>query len=181
MKNQNRLSPLRALLFLILLSIPGFINAQQYMRTNLHVIDGKNLVDLHNIQATNTGNNFYTFSHPDATTTDNYYRIKAVQIAGNVDFTHISKVSGINTAVGVYPNPVANKSFNIKMEDKEVGVYNFFLVSMSGIVYKLKPVNFTIGLSSQKVEVPVNVFSGLYQLIIIKPGNQQQVIRVRIL
>lgn len=181
MKNQNRLSPLRALLFLILFSIPGFINAQQYMRTNLHVIDGKNLVDLHNIQATNTGNNSYTFSHPDATTTDNYYRIKAVQITGNVDFSHISKVYGINTTVAVYPNPVTNRSFNIQMEGKEAGVYSLILVSISGIVYPLKPVNITAGQSSQNVQLPANVFPGLYKLKIIKPGNKQQVISVRIL
>ncbi|RYE13034.1 MAG: T9SS type A sorting domain-containing protein, partial [Sphingobacteriales bacterium] len=71
---------------------------------------------------------------------DNFYRIKAISLDGQVQYSAIVKVGALrNTAavIAVHPNPVLNKQMNIAFENQPKGRYTVELIGVNGqVVYQ---------------------------------------------
>jgi hypothetical protein len=89
-----------------------------------HSADGRNFNEISKIDPQNGGNTSYSFFDPHAGSKDNFYRIKAERLTGSIEYSDISKVSGINTPMGIYPNPIVNRIFKLEIGSKEPGFYH---------------------------------------------------------
>lgn len=72
--------------------------------------DGSNFSYLGTVASNNTDNYTYTFTDPQATVGNNYYRLKTVEQSGKIAYSDVILVvlkAGIK--VNVYPNPVTDK------------------------------------------------------------------------
>lgn len=70
---------------------------------------------------------------------DNFYRIKATGIAGDITYSAIVKVSPLKStaSISVYPNPVVNGQLGIQFTGQAEGNYTIQLVNAKGqLVYK---------------------------------------------
>lgn len=120
--------------------------------------------------ATNGGSASYLQNDGSPLAADNFYRIKAISLNGQVQYSSIVKVAGekITAAVvSVYPNPVENKQMNISFVNQAKGKYNVELVSMSGqVTYKT---TLTVNSSNfvETVYLNKNMASGRYQLRVV--------------
>ncbi len=84
--------------------------------------------------AYNNGSNAaYQFINAAPFTENNYYRIKAVDINGSIQYSAIAQLhaDAKQSSIGVYPNPVANKCINIQFTNS-VGNYTLTLISADG-------------------------------------------------
>ncbi|MFT3680593.1 MAG: T9SS type A sorting domain-containing protein [Ferruginibacter sp.] len=82
--------------------------------------DGRNFSDLSTIIPENNGKDIHTYSFNDESTLpgNNYYRIKAVEITGNITYTETVLIKKQNDfSVSVYPNPVVN-NFKVSLPKK---------------------------------------------------------------
>ena len=109
----------------------------------------------------------------------NYYRIKGINIDGTSKYTAIVKVLVPLTPVAfsVYPNPVKNRSINLKFINQPVGMFEVKLTNINGAaVYKTK-----IFVSSNNMVLQLNIASvhnGLYALAVTNAANASKVEKV---
>ncbi|RYD54082.1 MAG: T9SS type A sorting domain-containing protein [Sphingobacteriales bacterium] len=111
---------------------------------------------------------------------DNFYRIKAVGVSGDISYSSIVKVvnAGIEPGIAVYPNPVRNNTINLQLSRQPFGRYALELVNVSGqVVYKG-----SIEVNNEQVSKVVSpdqtLKPGSYELIIRSEIGEQQVTRV---
>jgi hypothetical protein len=121
----------------------------------------------------NTGSKIYELRDMNAGTSELYYRIKELSSGGQVQYSSIAKVSSINLngTISIYPNPVVDKTINIRFRNLAAGQYPVKLFSTQGqVVYTAV---FTIKNENQDHQVKkMNLAPGIYTLDIISPdGN----------
>jgi hypothetical protein len=118
--------------------------------------------------AGNSGSASYTQLHEQASAADHFYRIKATSISGQVQYSAIVKVAGIQKAslpvISVYPNPVVDKNMQVQFLNQPAGTYQLQLLSYSGaVVYQSNvEVNSTHTVNMQRL--PRGIAPGQYQL-----------------
>lgn len=107
---------------------------------------------------------------------DQFYRIKMISLTGLAEYSSIVKVN-MKKALNagdfiIYPNPVEQKTVNILFPSGSLGKYNISLISNTGAVQKIPSVEVIQGQRLQKLVLPANTNSGVYQLKIIDSNNQ---------
>lgn len=120
--------------------------------------------------ATNGGSASYLQNDKNPLAADNFYRIKATSLNGQVQYSSVVKVAGekITAAVvSVYPNPVENKQMNISFVNQAKGRYNVELVSMSGQVTYKTTVTVNSSNFVETVYLDKNMAAGRYQLRVV--------------
>ena len=104
---------------------------------------------------------------------DNFYRVKALGLSGDVQYSSILKVNGggIYQDVLIYPNPIADNKFNIMFTATRSGKYMMNLYNSVGSRISLMPITASEGQNSQTIELPATIPPGVYRLKIISPDN----------
>ncbi len=127
----------------------------------------------------------YIAVQQDASAADNFYRIKATSIGGQVQYSAIVKVSAImNTSkqsISVYPNPVADKNMHVQFTNKAAGRYDAILLNQAGVtVYQNSTM---VGSNNQvkSMQLQKGTAAGNYQLVITAPGGEKTVSQVLVL
>ena len=96
-------------------------------------IDGENfkMLDIRNSFAENNGINIYQYSHLQPTLGLNYYRLKIVDIDGQVECSSIQNLTIKRNDLVVYPNP---SSGSITIKGSKVDIENIEILSIRGQV-----------------------------------------------
>ena len=119
--------------------------------------------------ANNNGNPYYSFVHTAPADGNNWYRIKANAINGEVQYSDVAKIADkeiVSPAkISVYPNPVTDGKIYVNFVNETFGNYELIITNMAGQtvyseVLQLENNNLqkTIGLR--------NVAAGNYQLTV---------------
>ena len=135
--------------------------------------NGSNFTPVHNRTATGNNSSSVTYDHIDLTpySTDNFYRIKATSIGGQVQYSNIVKLSGskVTPLISVYPNPVVDGKMQLNFASQPSGRYGIQLVNTAGqVVYKS---SIQVGAANQTTTVSLGVAKGSYHLLITNPGG----------
>ncbi|MEO7049523.1 MAG: hypothetical protein ABI091_29745, partial [Ferruginibacter sp.] len=131
--------------------------------------DGLNFKTLATVNALNTsGRHSYSYVDNTATKEISYYRIKAIAKYGNPTFTSIAKIGAlsttIETAVNVFPNPVTNKTVQLRWDNATTGVWTTSLVYPDGRMQLLKPQTISCSQAESSIALPFNLPAGVYSL-----------------
>ncbi len=127
-------------------------------------LDGANFNAVGAITAKNKSANSYTFT--DATISEgvNYYRIKAVDNTGKINYSSIVKVTNVMSAsksINIYPNPVINKTLNVELSNQSAGIYSVKVISAGGQVLASKQINHLGGNSVNSIDLSAATAKGL--------------------
>jgi hypothetical protein len=139
---------------------------------------------LYRAAAANTGSaRSYSSADADYFKGDNFYRIKAVGLAGDVQYSSILKINGGGQTqeILVYPNPVSDKKVNILITAVNSGKYQLNLYNSAGSRIVLPSMQVTAGQNSQTIELPVTLATGIYRLKITSPENVSVVKTINVL
>ena len=119
----------------------------------------------------------YNWLDENAVTGVNYYRIKAIELSGNVKYTDIVKVvlGKAGTGITVSPNPVRGNLVNIQFNNQQAGRYNIRLMNNAGQEVYKNVLQHTGGNASQSINIPSAIARGIYQLEVIAPDNTKKV------
>lgn len=141
--------------------------------------DGRNFVTAGTVAAVanNTTSFNYNLLDGSAPITNLFYKVKSIGMAGEFKYSSIVKV-GIGkqeTAINVSPNPVENSIINLQLKNQSKGRYSVRLLAITGQALYSKVINHSGFNSSQALNLPSTITSGIYQLEVTLPDNSQQV------
>lgn len=146
--------------------------------------DRVNYTAIQNVQPYNTpGTKNYTINDPNFSKGDNFYRIKAVGLAGETQYSVIVKVTTSTSSedILVYPNPVVNKKVNVSIPSQMSGKYIFDLISINGGVQPLGSAVVNSTQTIQVVQLPKTLAPGIYRLRIIMPDGTSAIKTINVL
>lgn len=128
-------------------------------------LDGINFNDLGNTNARG-GNITYNLLDAVPATGNNYYRIKSIDNAGNIKYSHIVKVyiGKGKPSISIYPNPVPDAVINVTFKNMNAGIYTANLYNAIGQLVLSKQINHAEGSSTQLLNLSKKTAKGFYQL-----------------
>jgi len=131
-----------------------------------HSTNATEFTAINTTAAKNSSNSHYSYTDNAAVTGANYYRIKAINKDGSVQYSSIAKVViGDRTeGISIYPNPVVGKTMNLQLSNLAAGNYSLNMINANGQLVMAKPLQHTGGSVTETVELPANIASGIYQL-----------------
>ncbi len=143
-------------------SIATEINTDKYIVEKS--ADAKNFAAIGTVTAISAGNYSYTDLTPN--TDINYYRIKALDKSGSVQY---SSVVAVNTSVkassiNVYPNPVLNNQFNVQLSNLNKGNYTISVYNTIGQLVYSKSLSYGGQSTSLSIQLPTSVAKGIYRV-----------------
>ncbi|MEO6669972.1 MAG: T9SS type A sorting domain-containing protein [Ferruginibacter sp.] len=99
---------------------------------------------------------------------DNFYRIKAVSVGGQVQYSAIVKVAAPNeqSALTVYPNPVTGKIINVRFHGQPAGNYSLQLTNTLGQMIYQKNIQLTEINTTKSIAIDTATPAGIYQLLV---------------
>lgn len=152
------------------------INIEKYVVERS--VDGLNFTAIQNINPTNNSDYSYLDEAPLPQT--NFYRIKAVSVGGQKQYSPIVKVTAIteSASINIYPNPVANKTIKLYFNNEEFGKYSLRLVNNLGQAVYLGASEVNSSNFVKSIELNNTVSKGTYQLIIISPNTKSRSIQI---
>lgn len=128
------------------------------------------------IAAVNMNQADYSFNHKVYVTGTIYYRIKAMNNDGSYQYSAIVRVQAKGNNKGsmqVYPNPVQDQIIHLQMNNQATGNYQFRVVSQQGQVIVSKQMQNSSSNSTIDISLPSTTASGIYQLEITSPNQEQ--------
>jgi hypothetical protein len=127
-------------------------------------LDGETFTDLSTIPVTASGSYSWTDQQPFNQVS--YYRIKAIELAGNVKYTRIMKISltGVSSGMKTYPTIVTNHQLNLEMNNLPQGNYMLHMYNATGQVIMNKVLPHAGGTSTQTLLLPANASKGMYKI-----------------
>ncbi len=110
---------------------------------------------------------------------NNYYRIKAVTLTGDVKYT---QVVNVKTAKGrreitAYPNPLIGRTINIQLVNQPAGTYTVELMNNIGQVMYRSQIKHLGGSSAQTLDLDNKPAQGVYQMKI-SNGDTKKTIQI---
>jgi Peptidase family M1 domain/Secretion system C-terminal sorting domain len=108
----------------------------------------------------------YTWFDANPNSGTNFYRIKAIDKAGNIKYSDIAKVIVGKGEPGIvaYPNPMEGNSFKIDLNNMEKGTYLLNLYNYTGQLVYTTTVQHDGNPATKTVELKGEVSKGAYQL-----------------
>jgi hypothetical protein len=137
--------------------------------TKYHIVqrsaNGSNFRDIGAVKSTNTtGTNSYTFTdhHPLGAT--NYYRLKIEHSDGRFTYSNIMsiKLSTLNNAITVHPNPAKNEIF-ILFNSATTDKYRLNITDITGRLVKYTEGFYAIGANSISIDL-IGFAPGVYSI-----------------
>ncbi len=110
----------------------------------------------------------------------NYYRIKSVDIDGQVAYSSVAKVNEQSTEgnISVFPNPVVNGTINLQLNNQLAGKYIVKLFSKTGQLIIHKDFDKPASPITLSFQVGTDLSHGIYNLVITKPDNTNTQIKL---
>ena len=130
----------------------------------------------------NGGRASYLHNDLMALPADNFYRIKANSIGGQVQYSAIVKVSAVKqpNSISVYPNPVVDGNLQLRFIGQAFGNYQVQLSNAAGQVLYKTNVTVSSAVQSQLIPLPGNITGGSYQLRIVAADGGVSVLQVMV-
>ena len=130
-----------------------------------------------NAAALNSGNMAYTQMHTQALSADNFYRIKANSVGGQVQYSATVKVAAINekASISVYPNPVEGRAVQLRFVGQQPGRYQVQMVDAVGQVIYQSSVTVSSAVQTQQLSLPTSTAAGAYQLKVLAADGSSRV------
>jgi hypothetical protein len=99
---------------------------------------------------------------------DNYYRIKANSIGGLIQYSPVVKVSPVKQAasISVYPNPVVDKTMQLRFVNQPKGQYIIHLTNAQGQTVYSFSMQLNNGTVTESIHLRKSVAAGSYQLAV---------------
>lgn len=143
--------------------------------------DGRSFTGILATVATNSRT--YTQQDLSPLAADNFYRVKATSIGGQVQYSAIVKLAPSKAAasINVYPNPVANKTVQLQVNNPVSATWRISLHYPNGSRKALNTLEISAGTSATTIALPGNIAPGIYQLSFTDEANQVQVKTITVL
>jgi len=148
-------------------------------------IDGRSFNTISTVAA--KGNNLienlsYSCLDANAVSGLNYYRIHSIDNDGTGAYSQIVQAiisaGDIVSNVKVYPNPVVNHTINLQISNELAGNYKVSLYNSVGQLLLIKTISYAGNENVQLIDIPDNIGSGIYQLLMTGPANNNTAIRI---
>ncbi|MEO5893729.1 MAG: T9SS type A sorting domain-containing protein [Ferruginibacter sp.] len=99
---------------------------------------------------------------------DNFYRIKSIGKDSKILYSPIVKVkmTSVEPAISVYPNPVTGKLINVQFDNQPAGEYLVRITNVAGQLLVKERLVHTAGSDTKNIALPETIQTGTYQLTI---------------
>jgi len=123
------------------------------------------------------GMGVYNYKDKSPFVSENYYRIKALNLSGKVEYSPIVKVAHLklSASISIYPNPVVGKKLIVQFNNMPVGYYNIKLTNRLGQAIYRGTSNVTSSSYTKTIILANAMPSGNYQLSIYAPDGSKTV------
>ncbi len=114
--------------------------------------------------ANNNGAADYSWFDSDPFTGDNFYRVRATLKSNEVKYSEIVNVNigDVNPGILIYPNPVKDKTFFVKLTNQPKGIYVVKLFNNSGQLVITKKIEHTGGSIIRRIQLNSVLSKGTY-------------------
>ncbi len=131
-------------------------------------VDGIKYSSVGSVAAKNVFAAAYTFTDANVSAGNSYYRIKTISKTGLVTYSTVSAISksGAGAGFGIYPNPVQNKTINVKFTQVAKGNYIVSIYNSLGKQVSTKQIQHTGGTATYNTNIDAVLPTGLYKLSI---------------
>ena len=138
-----------------------------------HSTTGKDFVSINTVSAKNISNSNYSYSDKSAVPGDNYYRIKAINLDGTIQYSSIAKVTigDRREGISIYPNPIVGKTMNVQLSNIAAGTYMLSMINANGQQVMEQSIQHAGGSVTSTVQLPSTIASGVYQLRLASNGK----------
>ena len=131
-------------------------------------VDGIKYSSLGSVAAKNVFAATYTFTDANVSLGNAYYRIKTISKSGLITYSAVSAITkgGAGAGFGVYPNPVVNKTVNLKFTQVAKGNYFVSIYNNLGKQVSTKQIQHAGGTATYNTNINAVLPTGLYKLSI---------------
>ena len=138
-----------------------------------HSTNAKDFVTINTTAAKNISNSNYSYTDNSAVTGDNYYRIKAINLDGTIQYSSIAKVTigDRREGISIYPNPIVGKTMNVQLSNIAAGTYALSMINANGQQVMEQSLQHAGGSVTSTVQLPSTIASGVYQLRLASNGK----------
>jgi hypothetical protein len=151
-----------------------YITQYQMERSDkpINFVSIKNQITLHNAN----GNYAYNFTDSLPLSGDNYYRIKATNTNGQIQYSEIVKILGDKneSSISLYPNPVTDKIARLRFINSE-GNYTIKLLSIDGKEIQITQVSIKQNDEIKIMPISKQIATGNYILTISTKTKTEQI------
>lgn len=128
--------------------------------------DGRGFDKAGSVMASNS--NDYSWNDVSALPAMAYYRVKSIDLSGEIKYSGIAKIAGgdEHPVITVSPNPVQGNELNVQFRNKRGGRYDIRLIDAAGRLQLVSIRQHSGGNSTHTIQLPFAVRSGAYQLIV---------------
>ena len=104
---------------------------------------------------------------------NNFYRIKAYDKNGEVNYSYIVKVlmNKLSGGFSIHPNPVTGNVVKLLMNDQPAGTYQITITNAAGQMVSSRSLLHTGGSSVNAIEINAELATGIYQLEVVDENH----------
>ncbi len=135
--------------------------------------NSSSFASLATLEAKNGSDNHYEFMDATAVEADNYYRVKAIDKQGRIQYSNVAHIRIDHNAskpFSVYPNPVEGSIANIRMNAAQ-GEYEVLLLNAAGQELFRMRLNHKGGRATMAIPLPAGLAMGSYVLKLVSAGS----------
>lgn len=136
-----------------------------------------NLLPLNN----NNGSASYNFIDVQPAAGTYYYRIRSRSMNGTIGYSNVIKIAKGRTPdeMYVFPNPVSNHLLQIRMPNYTSGIYSFKLLTQDGQMLMENSFQYYSSKGiAQSIKLNEQITAGVYNLVITRPDNKKETLKV---
>jgi hypothetical protein len=147
-------------------SIPDILNVATFK-----IERSSNNLEYKSIATLNAQSNMHNYKWEDNTSLldDYFYRIKAVEINGDITYSNVLSVKSDKqqkSGICVYPNPINNQLLTLKLNSISKGIYVMYIYNINGQEVYKQPLNHNGLDDSYKLNIPLNDKKGTFHLVL---------------
>jgi hypothetical protein len=135
--------------------------------------DGRNFTKIGEVASQNSSPAI-TYSYLDVNPNNgiNFYRLRLIDLDGSRKYSPIVRVdiSGTNSGISIYPNPVREKQIAVQLNNLSGGTYQLAFYNTMGQIVFLQSITHDGGSVSKYITLPSGLSSGVYS-VKIKKGS----------
>ncbi len=131
------------------------------------------------VSALNKGAASYSWTDSKPFDGNNFYRVKSVSKDGKINYTKVVKVviEKMAATISIYPNPITAGTIHLHMVNQRAGVYRIKLMNSLGQLIVAGKITHAENNSTETISTG-NLAKGIYQLEVIKPDENLEIIKV---
>ncbi|MEP6597581.1 MAG: T9SS type A sorting domain-containing protein, partial [Ginsengibacter sp.] len=145
-------------------------------------VDGQHFTTTATIKAKGNSNNTVNYQWIDASPVsgNNYYRIRSVDVNGQIQYSTIVKVTTGRSKpqIAVYPNPIANDIVSLQLINQPKGKYYIRLLNNAGQVILITQLQHEQGSSAQNIQINKAIDNGNYLLEVTGADKNKTILKV---